>query len=97
MSLVDESRAMAQAAEDGRWEEAKQRLWRRADWLAADEPLDPAAARAAHAAGEQTRQALQRYRADLETEILNLRAARRSARSWRPYRETSGGTVDLTS
>ena len=97
MDLAATSKALAEAAEAGRWDEAARRLWRRADELDGSEAPDQEAARAAYEAGERARAAIQQYRADLETEMLNLRAARRSTRAWRPYREASGGTVDLSS
>jgi hypothetical protein len=103
MSRSDElravSEAMAAAAAEGRWDAVSRNLWRRADVLDGVRPgeLDGDALRAAARAGEAARAAIRRMRAGLETELLNLRAARRSAGAWRPYREASGGTLDVSS
>jgi hypothetical protein len=99
LDLISTSRALAQAAEDGRWDEVSRQTWLRADILDGlrDEPPDPAALRAAYQAGERARAAVQLLRASLETELINLRAARRASSAWRPYREASGASVDVSS
>jgi hypothetical protein len=93
------SESLAAAAAEGRWDEVLRNLWRRADVLDGLSPgdVDPDAARSALRAGEKAREAVRRLRAGLETELLNLRAARRSAAAWQPYRETSGGMLDVSS
>ena len=103
MNASDELRlassAMAAAAAQGRWDEVIANLWRRADALeglrggGGDEDSLAGALRD----GETTWEAARRLRAEIETELQNLRAARRSAGSWRPYREAKGGTLDVQS
>jgi hypothetical protein len=97
MDLKSTSQAMAEAAAAGRWDEATRHLWRRTDLLDGPEAASEADLRAALEAGERTRAAAKRLRAELAAELQNLRAAKRSTGAWRPYRETSGGTVDLSS
>lgn len=97
MDLEAASQAMLEAAAAGRWDEAARHLWRRADILDGLTGGDPAELGAALEAGERVRAAAQRLRAELAAELQNLRAAKRSAGAWRPYREPTGGTVDLSS
>jgi hypothetical protein len=90
---------MAAAAAEGRWDEVSAGLWRRADVLdgLGAGGASPQAVAEAFRAGEEAQAALRRLRAELKTEIQNLRASRRCAGSWRPYREPSGGTLDVSS
>ena len=90
---------MAQAADNSHWDELSRQAWLRADILDGlrDQPPDPAALREAFQAGERARESVARLRATLETELSNLRAARRFAAAWRPYREAAGATLDVTS
>ena len=97
MSLESVSKAMAKAAEAGQWDRVTRLLWQRADLLDGLEGGEEQALRSAHTAGESVREAAKRLRAELETELHNLRAARRSTGAWRPYREPNGGVVDLSS
>ena len=97
--LITTSRAMAQAAEDGRWDAVCHQAWLRADILEGlrDAPPDPAALRTAYQAGEPARAAVRLLRASLEAELANLRAARRASSIWRPYREACGASLDVSS
>lgn len=97
MEIEAVSKRMAEAAEAGQWERVSHLLWQRADLIDGLRDEDGTALRAAHTAGERVRAAAQRLRAELQTELHNLRASRRSAAAWRPYREPSGGFVDLSS
>ncbi len=97
--LLTISTALAAAAEAGRWDEVSRNLWLREDALDGlrEGGADREVLAAAIQAGDQAVTAVRRLRAELETETHNLRAARRSAESWRPYREASGGTLDVSS
>ncbi|MEZ5366936.1 MAG: hypothetical protein R2748_32510 [Bryobacterales bacterium] len=95
--LLRASEALAAAATEGRWSEATRQAWRRADLLDGVEDLDPETLRAALRAGEEARIAVAKLRAELEAELATLRASRRTAQSWRPYREASGGLLDVSS
>lgn len=97
MDVEAVSRAMAEAAEAGQWDRVTRLLWQRADLLDGLPGGADASLQAAHAAGERVRAAAGRLRAELEAELRSLRATRRSVGAWRPYREASGGLVDISS
>jgi hypothetical protein len=101
MSRISElqavSEAMTAAARAGRWDGVSRNLFRRADVLDGLEGVGRDELAAALRAGKEVQAALRGLLAELETELQNLRAARRAARVWRPYREASGGVLDLSS
>jgi phage shock protein A len=93
------SARLESAARAGDWDDAAAALLERGELIASlgalAQSLAEPAYRSLDAQGEQARAALEESRTAIAREIAELRAARRAAGVWKPYREATGATLDV--